>query len=225
MVRTWKEEGRYKKSRACFYVDDGLVENNNQGELQEDINRMIELFERMGLHANEQKTKFMIVRGASAPRALEKGAYDRRWRREKVKKRWGEGKYESWRRREAECRICGKTITNGAMKRHLMSQHGVGDETYLCREIQDRGTYEIKFKKNRFNKCPVEGCSGGGKDKFGLYRHFCGRHPGAEIKIEEDGWLPKCQQCGMRMADPKKHEGSVTCKKLGGEEREREEAR
>ena len=54
---------------------------------------------------------------------------------------------------------------------------------------------------------------GGGRDKFGIYRHFCLRHPEADIIIEEDGELPKCDLCGMRTKDIPKHVKSTICQK------------
>ena len=59
---------------------------------------------------------------------------------------------------------------------------------------------------------------GGGRDKFGLYRHFCLRHPEADIIIEEDGELPKCDFCGMQAKDLAKHKNLLFVKKQGREE-------
>ena len=66
-------------------------------------------------------------------------------------------------------------------------------------------------KKGVFNACPIEGCEGGGWDKFGMYRHFCLMHP--EADIISDGELTKCNFCGMRVKDEVKHAKSETCKK------------
>ena len=99
--------------------------------------------------------------------------------------------------KKIQCHICNKYLTNGAFKRHMETQHNVPDQKCICRTNTERNKYKIHFTKNKFNKCPVSACSGGGKDKFGMYRHFCGRHPDADIEIIEDGILPKCQYCGM----------------------------
>ena len=69
--------------------------------------------------------------------------------------------------------------------------------------------------KGKANKCPVEVCTGGGRDKFGIYRHFCLRHPEADIIIEEDGRIPKCEVCGMRAKDMQRHKKSAICQKAG----------
>ena len=57
---------------------------------------------------------------------------------------------------------------------------------------------------------------GGGKDNFGIYRHFCSKHPESEVVIKSDGRIPKCDLCGMRAKDLGRHQQSSTCKKLRG---------
>ena len=99
------------------------------------------------------------------------------------------------------------------MKRHLENIHSQSIHKYQCREVQDNGSYTIDFKQGQFNKCPVPQCTGGGKEKFGIYCHFCLIHPQADICIREDGKLPKCNKCGMRVKDLTKHIDSYTCKK------------
>ena len=37
-------------------------------------------------------------------------------------------------------------------------------------------------------------------------------HPQADIIIQEDGILPKCNLCGMRTPNVQKHQNSYTCK-------------
>ena len=46
-----------------------------------------------------------------------------------------------------------------------------------------------------------------------MHRHFCLLHPKADILIEEDGELEKCEKCGMRTANVSKHLDSYTCRK------------
>ena len=213
VIRTWKTDLEFAESRACFYADDGLLEHTDPSKLQIDLDRIISLFAKVGLIANDKKTKFMIVRGAAAPKALNHETYNRRWRKGTARTKLGMGAYDTWRRKNISCDICGKIVTNGAIKRHMETQHNIVSQKYVCRDTQERGTYKINFVKNKFNKCPITGCTGGGKDKFGMYRHFCGRHPEADIEIMEDGILPKCLHCGMRTSNLERHEKSSTCRK------------
>ena len=71
----------------------------------------------------------------------------------------------------------------------------------------------MDFEHGKFNQCPVPNCTGGGKDKFGIYRHFCLLHPKDSIVINEDGELPTCNKYGMRTNNMAKHLESYTCKK------------
>ena len=82
-------------STLAFYADDGRVENENPRKLQNDINIICDLFERVGLKTNIKKTKFMVIRGPSAPRTLEEEVYNRMCgEREKG----GLLRYEVWRK-------------------------------------------------------------------------------------------------------------------------------
>ena len=79
------------------------------------------------------------------------------------------------------------------------------------------------FVKGRFNKCPVDSCTGGGREPFGRYRHFCLIHPDADIIINQDGKIAKCQLSGIRVVNMNTHINSYTCRK--GQERRRNEIR
>ena len=110
-------------------------------------------------------------------------------------------------------------MRNDSMQRHMREQHGVVEEKYTCREVgnEDRGKYKMRVLKGKNNACPVEGCSGGGKDNYGLYRHFCLKHPLADIVITGDEQAEKCELCGMKARNMGRHRNSVTCRK--GQER------
>ena len=67
----------FGESYACFYADDGLLQNKDPQELQRDLNSILNMFCKMGLKPNATKTKFMICRGDAAPIAMKREAYDR----------------------------------------------------------------------------------------------------------------------------------------------------
>ena len=71
----------------------------------------------------------------------------------------------------------------------------------------------MNYTRGCFNRCPVPGCSGGGKDTFSVYRHFANRHPDAEIEIRGDRDTVKCDLCGQRCYDLIKHQKTSTCMK------------
>ena len=207
----WKASTGFGKSDSCFYADDGLIQHQNPTVLQSDLDCMINLFSKVGLKPNAMKTKFMIFCGAPAPRAKKREDYDKikcKRRNAPLSSSGGE-----WRKLKTNCTICGKELTNASLKRHMKTQHSITTNKYVCREVQDTGSYCMDFCRGRFNKCPVPQCTGGGNDKFGFYCHFCLMHPHADIIINEDGELPKCQKCGMRVTDLAKHTDSFTCKR------------
>ena len=60
----------------------------------------------------------------------------------------------------------------------------------------------------------MEGCEGGGSNKFGIYCHFCAWHPEAKVIIKQDGELSRCELCSMFTANVQKHQRSKTCEKM-----------
>jgi len=214
VIRAWKRGKEGDESISQFYADDGLLENTNPEVLQRDLDEIIALFSQVGLKANENKTKFMVVRGAAAPKALSKEVYDNINRRRK-----GENPtnltYKERRKLDVSYEVCGKVLKQVSLQRHMLSQHKRDMPTqYVEREIGVRGNYVLmNYTRGSFNECPVPGCSGGGKDTFSVYRHFANRHPDADIEIRGDRDTLKCELCGQRCYDLNKHKQTSTCMK------------
>ena len=212
VLRIWLKQASEKKSKSRFYADDGLMQNTNPAELQNDLNFIISMFARIGLKANEKKTKFMIVRGAKAPQALSDIAY--RNVNNGKKRRKVENTYQMRKKRDVECEICGKTMREVSLKRHMETQHEAKLAKHEERKPSVRGNFILEnFTKGRFNPCPVPTCDGGGYDTFGVYRHFCNRHPEACIEIRGDKNVMQCNLCGMKCPDIIKHQKSDACRK------------
>ena len=206
VLRSWKGNEAYEESDALFYADDGLMENTDPEKLQKDMNRIIALFEKVGLRTNETKTKYMVFRGPTPPKEICKVAYDRM--------NSGVGKtYEERRREAVKCEICGKNMKRGSLQRHMLNQHNIKPEQYLYNKESPNQTFKINFWKGKDNKCPIPGCTGGGKDKWGMYRHFCLKHFESNLIIKEDGELPRCNLCGMYTKDVTAHQKTKTCLK------------
>ena len=226
VLHTWMARARYATTLSCFYADDGLLENSDPDLLQRDLDAIIKLFGKVGLKANEEKTKFMIVRGAPAPEVLSTEVYQniRRNRRVRYNR---EDQHGGGRRTWVECPVCRKGMQRASLKRHIKWIHpGHVPMPYRYTPISQppRVFTMSSFTKGRHNACPVPQCPGGGRDKFGVYRHYAFRHPNDEIIIAEDGILPKCDQCGMQTIDIATHYNSTTCKK-GMRQRENAEKR
>ena len=80
VIRTWRAQEDCGGSPSTFYADDGLLEHSDPVALQRDLDSLIHLFGRVGLKANEKKTKYMVVRGAPAPAAVDDLVYAKRQR-------------------------------------------------------------------------------------------------------------------------------------------------
>ena len=213
VLRKWKNRRDWEESRAYFYADDGLIENNDPDKLQKDLDAIIDLFKEFGLNTNETKTKFMIVRGAKAPKAQSQDMYNRLQRQRRGEER-REKSFSEQQKERVICNICGKEMGKASLKRHFKEKHGHVPKKYKSIETSEleTGTFQMEeIVKGKFNACPVENCQGGGRDKFGIYRHFCFRHPTATVVIRQDGLLPKCELCGMHTRDVKKHQRTKTC--------------
>jgi len=61
--------------------------------------------------------------------------------------------------------------------------------------------------------CPISQCANAIKGRHGMRRHFNHRHFDDSILIIEEGYLPKCPQCGIQCNLTTKHLSSKTCSK------------
>ena len=146
----------------------------------------------------------MVFRGPAAPFSLSKEAYDRR--------QTGEGRsYEERRKAKVKCQICGKEMTSGSLQRHMKNQHNKLPEQYLYTRKGTERTFNIDIAKGANNNCPIPGCTGTSKDKFGMYRHFCWCHPEAKIIIKDDGEVERCNLCGMFLKNVERHQKTKEC--------------
>lgn len=87
------------------------------------------------------------------------------------------------RRQVVRCLECRKNMSKASLPRHMLQQHLMRENKYSCREAEAVEKYGMEVKKGKFNSCPVKGCSGGGRDKFKVYR------------LREDGILPRYELC------------------------------
>ena len=105
VIRAWKECEGFQQSDTCFYVDDGIIQHTDPTLLQRDLDSMLTIFKEMGLHPNATKTKFMVFRGAPAPKALSKVNYNKIRRSKTI--RLGIVSRCDWGKKITTCRICG----------------------------------------------------------------------------------------------------------------------
>jgi hypothetical protein len=112
--------------------------------------------------------------------------------------------------------VCDKEMTKASLQRHMMQQHGQKPEQYLYRKAGTTACFNVEIRKGAHNNCPVPGCTGGSRDKFGMYRHFCFRHHEAKLIIRDDGECERCDLCGMFAVNIQQHQKTSTCRKARG---------
>ena len=205
VLRCFYNHRNYIDTDSSFYADDGRLENINPYNLQNDLDLMFSLFLKLGLHANENKTKFMIIRGPRAPAALSLESYNKRMNKEGIPDK-------VWRKMRSRCEICEKELSNGAMSRHKKLIHNINTFCYNSAEKSVSGSFDTHIVKG-VNHCPVPGCDGTTTTRFGMCRHFAFRHPEATLSFDGIN-LPKCPLCKMHHKDMVKHMKTDICKTL-----------
>lgn len=183
---------------VLFYADDGLIASRNAEWLQMAINRLAELFERMGLRTNTDKMETMTCTPGYISSQVSSQAYKRRMD--------GTGlSYREHKRRRVNCSTCGKDLAAGSLAQHMRVQHGQHPEDGIGRADapgRQPAEYRVSFPKTATRaQCPVAGCPGTATSWSNLRRHFAHRHPDDTVTILEEGStpLPKCERCGMHV--------------------------
>ena len=195
-----------------FYADDGLLAGENPEEIKFGLEKIDEMFGRMGLRLNDDKTKYMVSEGDIRSK-LSNEAYDRMLK--------GRGRtYRERQKEKSKCQYCDKEITRAAMRKHCVDAHGREPERAPTEiEEEERGEFHTNMpggRNKRGSRCPVPGCQYKAQDKYLMYRHFAYRHPLATIVIAGEGRLPKCELCGMHSKDVQKHQMTQECQKGRG---------
>jgi hypothetical protein len=201
IVRAWyrilDSEGIADTVRAMFYADDGHLYSYNADALQRATNVIVDLFERMGLKANPNKTKAMVCAPQPTITRIGTPAYKRRMMNPT------KPTYSERKRQIIKCDICQAKIQDGSLVRHKRIKHSIDfpdipQETPTHLAPINGDTYEISMPiYNQVEQCPVPSCGAIIKSRHGMRRHFMYRHYYDTIIITEEGPLPRCELCGM----------------------------
>lgn len=172
---------------AAFYADDGLLAARSPEWLQSGFSWLVELFKRVGLMTNSEKTKAMTCYPYSI-RGMESAAAYRR-------------QYDS---HLPDFKLRKRQRVASSLASHLRMQHSLAPPTdFSSAEAEEhRGDYEVSFPSTTQSvSCPVNSCVGRLKLRNSLGTHFSRRHPHASLRIIEEGPvpLPKCEQCGKHV--------------------------
>ena len=181
---------------ALFYVDDAFIASRDHVFLQNSLDTLISVFERVGLYTNVQKTKSMtFLPGKIRPR----------FSNELYERRFGSGEQEEVQD-QVQCDICKKMLKPASLRKHLERQHNV--YTNFFEEYKDlmEEREPMHYTCQLFQEgicCPVEGCGygGGGVTPHSMRRHFSTRHECDFVHIPSEGPkpYPRCEKCNMQV--------------------------
>ncbi len=99
----------------AFFVDDGLVSARCPVWLQSSFDILTQLFERIGLLANADKTKVMICVPGKIRAALTEEEYENQQA----------GNTTTMKRHQVICDLCGASLAAESLRSHSETQHDV----------------------------------------------------------------------------------------------------
>ena len=102
---------------TAFYVDDGVLASRDPTFLQDAFDRLVDLFERVGLRTNTTKTEAMIFLPGKIRNCLSEQAYTQRME--------GLGSSRRPTSRRTTCHKCGRELAVGSLPKHLSTQHDI----------------------------------------------------------------------------------------------------
>jgi hypothetical protein len=215
----------YEVGEKCvlFYADDGLVAAMDKGWVQESFDTLINLFERVGLRTNTQKTKAMICTPGHISGRQSDYVYERRMT--------GSGdNFQARQRRRVTCSICKASLAHSSIATHRRVQHGETTMSGLYEPAPAVGLpaeYRVSFPKTVSKiDCPIEGCPGRATSRANLRVHFMHRHARDTLVILEEGSFPnpRCEYCDMFVPRPAihtTHPRTAMCRKGADRKRQR----
>ena len=194
---------------ALFYADDGYIASINEEMLQDAMDKLVDLFDRAGLHTNTVKTKAMTCVPGKIRQKLSHETY--------YNSRFGFHTSDEWQRRMVSCDVCDKQLQARNLSTHLETVHGVFRSKVINQDLLiDREPITYRPWPNVFGgfSCPVPGCGGEAYKGWNLRRHFHDRHEQDLLVLPGDGiCYPKCESCGMQVNPESlaRHERSKFC--------------
>ena len=96
---------------ALFYTDDAFIASTDPELLQEAMDVLVDLFERVGLRTNVSKTKAQTCIDGKIRTQLADAAY--------TNSHMGLHTQKEWDRRRVECDVCQKELAASSLSKHL----------------------------------------------------------------------------------------------------------
>jgi hypothetical protein len=173
----------------AFFVDDRLVSARCPVWLQLFFDILTQLFERIGLLANADKTKVMICVPGKIQAALTEEEYANQQA----------GNTTTMKHCRINCDVCGASLAAESLRSHLETQHDIFWLFVLNQDITIARPAEvyraIKAPNTGIYCCPVPLCPGILSTRFNLRQQFLMQHPQDLVCIPAKGSrpLPKCK--------------------------------
>jgi hypothetical protein len=146
----------------CLFVDDGLVSARCPVWLQSSFDILTQLFERIGLLANADKTKVMICVPGKIRVAPTETEYASQWA----------GNTTTTKGCWVDCDVCGASLAAESLQSHLETQHDIFWSFVLNQDIAIARPVEvyraIKVPDTSIYCCPVPLCPGRLSTRFNL---------------------------------------------------------
>ena len=210
-------------SLGIFYADDGRLADTSAPVVQKGLDLFGELFARVGLKINPNKTKVMICVPPTPYGRQSPIAYKRRY----------DQTLESYSERQAHhvpCPECNRKVRISSLPNHKRNIHKIYTPPQHILELETGPpcTYTVSIRTAQGTRvpCPVPGCPAIPVSRFHMRAHFCRMHPTDTIVVKEEGPLPRCPNCQMFLFKvDERHLRSETCRKLTLQSRSRQHAR
>jgi hypothetical protein len=140
---------------AIFYVDGAYLASRDPDFLQRVLDVLVELFARVGLKTNVQKTQTMICNLGRIRTQLPTASYNRM--------RQGMTSAGEWDSRAVECQQCQGTMKASSLRRHLADQHQIYQQIVVAEELLEARagvTHEAHPWYDGKLACPIPGYAG-----------------------------------------------------------------
>jgi Reverse transcriptase (RNA-dependent DNA polymerase) len=187
-------------SNNIFYADDGLITGNTLQDIQQYLNIITELFSRIGLRTNANKTKVLVGRPEINNHRICSPVFNRRFG-------GSDPSYAEYKKQPVECPICKLVLQRVSLPRHMINQHDVYELPTTRNSVtpyfqQQPETYQILMDDNNYVDCPVPTCPGTYAKRYSMRLHFQHRHWMDTLIINEEQAMIKCQNCFLYCRNP-----------------------